>query len=234
MGFRLSIITVVLNDKSGLEQTVVSLRAQSGAFQFIVIDGGSTDGTLDVIFSHRDLITHFISEPDNGIYDAMNKGIELATGDGLLFLNARDTIAGDLIKDISDAPILLPIRYIDIFGRMRELKPRTEKLGIPYCHQGIVFPWSEIRYDLKYRLSADYDYYLRHGFRNIARLRSEKNYVDYDNHGVSVSMRSLADRETAAIVRMHFGCSWAMAYEVRCAIKNVVFWGVKKWKAAMR
>jgi glycosyltransferase involved in cell wall biosynthesis len=234
LAFKLSIITVVLNDRSGLEQTLRSLRAQSGDFEFIVIDGGSVDGTLDLIRSNSDLITHCVSEPDEGIYDAMNKGIELATGDGLLFLNARDVIVGDLINDISDAPVLLAIRYVDIFGRMRVLKPRSDKLGIPYCHQGIVFPRSNIRYDLKYRLSADYDYYLRHGFRKIARVQSKSSYVAYDNKGVSVSMRSVADRETVAIVRMYFGFSWAAAYEVRRALKSIVYWGIKKWKAAIR
>ncbi len=87
----LSIVTVVFNAKTELEQTLHHLQHQTFKdFELIIIDGGSTDGTCDVIKSYQHLVSFFVSEPDNGIYDAMNKGIRHATGDWITFLNAGD------------------------------------------------------------------------------------------------------------------------------------------------
>jgi glycosyltransferase involved in cell wall biosynthesis len=88
---KISIITVSLNAKEGITRTADSIQSQIFKnFEWIVIDGGSTDGTLDILKQYKADIDQFISEPDNGIYDAMNKGIELASGDYCLFLNAGD------------------------------------------------------------------------------------------------------------------------------------------------
>jgi putative colanic acid biosynthesis glycosyltransferase len=92
----LSIITVVLNDRPGFLRTANSIEAQSGTdFEWIVVDGKSTDGTLDVIASRQHLIAAKVSERDAGIFDAMNKGIARANGRYILFLNAGDTFASD-------------------------------------------------------------------------------------------------------------------------------------------
>jgi glycosyltransferase involved in cell wall biosynthesis len=88
---KVSIITVVYNGGKTIEDTILSVDSQDYPFrEHIVIDGASTDNTLSVIKKHRSRITHFVSEPDNGIYDAMNKGIKLATGDIIGILNADD------------------------------------------------------------------------------------------------------------------------------------------------
>ena len=88
---RISVITVVRNGFSTIEETIRSVRGQSYcAVEHIVVDGASTDGTQDVINGYRDRIATFVSEPDRGIYDAMNKGIALAAGDVVGFLNAGD------------------------------------------------------------------------------------------------------------------------------------------------
>jgi|GEM_PF-250430 len=90
----LSIITVVLNAAAGLEKTLRSVFAQAyGEPEVIVIDGGSGDGTTEVIKDYADRISYWVSEPDEGIYDAMNKGLKAATGHWVLFLNAGDTFA---------------------------------------------------------------------------------------------------------------------------------------------
>ena len=82
-----SVITVVRNDRGGLAQTIASVRSQSySSVEFIVIDGGSNDGTVKVIRSNDDIIDYWESESDDGIYDAMNKGLERATGEFVLFL----------------------------------------------------------------------------------------------------------------------------------------------------
>ena len=90
----ISVITVVYNAADTIADTLGSVASQTYSnIEYIVVDGGSSDGTLAVIEKYRDVITHFVSEPDAGIYDAMNKGIGLATGDVVGFLNADDIFA---------------------------------------------------------------------------------------------------------------------------------------------
>ena len=89
----ISIITVSYNAVKTIEDTIVSVLGQTYSnIEYIIIDGGSTDGTLDIIKKYEDKITYWVSEPDKGIYDAMNKGILKATGDYLFFLGADDKI----------------------------------------------------------------------------------------------------------------------------------------------
>jgi len=98
----ITIITVVYNGVEFIERTIQSVASQTHKYiEYIIIDGGSTDGTVDIIKAYKDNITYWVSEPDKGIYDAMNKGIRAATGDWINFLNAGDTFAGnDTISNI--------------------------------------------------------------------------------------------------------------------------------------
>ena len=87
----ISIVTVVLNDAKHLEQAIKSVLGQTyDNIEYLIIDGGSTDGTLDIIRKHEKAIDYWVSEPDSGIYDAMNKGVSLATGDLIALLNSDD------------------------------------------------------------------------------------------------------------------------------------------------
>ena len=91
---KISVITVVFNAVDTIEDTIKSVMAQDYRdIEHIVIDGGSTDGTMDVVNQYREYLAMVMSEPDNGIYDAMNKGIDLATGDIIGNLNADDWYA---------------------------------------------------------------------------------------------------------------------------------------------
>lgn len=88
---KVSIVTVAFNSATTIRDTIESVLSQDyPRIEYIVIDGGSTDGTLDIIGEYGPRVTHLISEPDHGIYDAMNKGIDLATGDVVGFLNSDD------------------------------------------------------------------------------------------------------------------------------------------------
>ncbi|GAK93153.1 colanic acid biosynthesis glycosyl transferase WcaE [Nonlabens ulvanivorans] len=89
----LSIITINYNDKVGLERTVNSVQEQTVQdFEYIIIDGGSNDGSKDFLNRSKDYFDYFISEPDTGVYEAMNKGIKQANSEYLLFLNSGDTL----------------------------------------------------------------------------------------------------------------------------------------------
>ncbi len=102
---RISIVTVVFNNASTIEQTILSVAGQTYRdIEHIIIDGGSTDGTLDIIARHRDKFAVVVSEPDRGIYDAMNKGIKAAQGEAIGTLNADDFYANDtVLSQVADA-----------------------------------------------------------------------------------------------------------------------------------
>ena len=96
IGNKISVITICYNCRTDLEQTVNSVLAQTYAnVEYIIVDGGSTDGTLAMMDKYRERITTFISERDNGIYDALNKGVKAATGEWIICMNAGDTFVAD-------------------------------------------------------------------------------------------------------------------------------------------
>ena len=114
---KLSIITVNLNNRDGLETTMASVVAQTYTdFEYLVIDGGSTDGSVEVIKAAAERITYWVSEPDSGVYNAMNKGIARAKGEYLLFLNSGDRLMGR--ETLSKAA--LHLRGVDlVYGNLR-------------------------------------------------------------------------------------------------------------------
>ena len=113
-----SIITVNYNNKEGLRQTIESVIHQTFRdFEFIVIDGGSTDGSADVLKEYDAQITYWVSEKDNGIYNAMNKGIAKATGDYLNFMNSGDCFyTSDVLESVanyeSDADFIVIVAVV--------------------------------------------------------------------------------------------------------------------------
>lgn len=164
----ISIITVVRNDSGNLLKTLVGVSRYKGArTEYIVVDGNSSDDTLSVIHSNRNIIDHFISEPDRGIYDAMNKGTSLAQGKYLLFLNAGDELLTDVESIISatpDSPVLIYGRanmYAPggrlLYVKGKPLKHANQFLkGMPLCHQAILYRRDCMTsYDLRYKVYAD-------------------------------------------------------------------------------
>lgn len=100
---KISVITINYNNRAGLEATAESVVCQCGAdYEWIVIDGGSTDGSVDVIKKHESRISYWCSCPDNGIYHAMNKGVKQATGEYCIFMNSGDCFAAPtVLKEVS-------------------------------------------------------------------------------------------------------------------------------------
>lgn len=100
---RISIITVSYNSAGTIERTIKSVIQQDyGDVEYIVIDGGSTDGTVDVIRKYEKKIFFWLSEPDEGIYDAMNKGIRRATGEIIAFLNSDDWYQKNILSEVAE------------------------------------------------------------------------------------------------------------------------------------
>ena len=170
-----SIITVVFNNEKYLEETIKSVLNQSYKnFEYIIIDGGSSDKTLDIINKYKDKIEYWVSEKDRGIYDAFNKGMSLCKGDFIGIINSDDIYTKNSLKVI--ASYIKKNTSLDfIFGSVREhwgilhgYKPNKifYSWGFYSSHStGFFIKRSSAKkvglYNLKYKYHADYDYFYR-------------------------------------------------------------------------
>lgn len=205
----ISVVTIAYNAVDPLRATLDSVRAQRwDAVEHIVMDGGSTDGTVELLAARGDEIALWRSERDLGIYDAMNKGLAESRGDYVLFLNSGDVLRGRVLYPGMDLGRLLPVRLLDFWGRPRELRIKDLRLGMPYCHQGVLFRNRDlVPYDTGLRLSADYEFLLA----NLAKagLGAPSNqgagFVEFDTTGVSNTCVLERDREASHIILRRFG-----------------------------
>lgn len=173
----ITVITVVYNDRENIEATIKSvLNQRYEKIEYIIIDGGSTDGTVEIIQKFQNLITYWISEPDKGIYDAMNKGISLAKGDVIGLLNSGDTYelnAFQLMADGFNMDNIYCVYYGDVCLHYLDMDIKVNikavlenlKYAMAISHQAM-FISRDIylhygNYDLKYKYAADYAYILQ-------------------------------------------------------------------------
>lgn len=199
----ISIITVVFNDKLGLEKTICSVLSQSYKnIQHIIIDGGSGDGTLDIIKKYEDKIDYWVSERDSGIYDAMNKGIDLASGEWINFMNAGDIFFNQEVLNnlfntkkfnnielifgnamINQKKMLIPFNNINFYN--------NNKIKSFFCHQAIFFNQKKlnkenIKYDLTYKIKADRALITKLLYETGATyFINDMLICHYDNNGIS-------------------------------------------------
>jgi len=164
----ISIITVVYNGEKHLEETIQSVINQNYPnVEYIIIDGGSTDGTLDIIKKYEHVIDYWVSEPDKGIYDAMNKGIDVATGNWINFMNAGDKFANKFVLSkikfgSLKNNILLYGKKIQNNGIINPLPIRMLEVGVIHAnHQSMFFNKYLLKdalvYNVKYKIYGDYE-----------------------------------------------------------------------------
>jgi len=199
---KLSIITVTLNDLAGLQRTLVSLAGQSASqFEQWVIDGGSTDGTDEWLARHQPAWKfHFLSEKDDGVYDAMNKGTAHATGEYVWFLNAGDTCAEtttiEAILRQLEEDAATDVLYGRVWARseygLRSVgEPVTQcdfSTRMPLCHQGIVYRRNLLRrlpYPTEYRIVSDWIVTRTFLERGAVFRFFDRYFAVYDLTGVS-------------------------------------------------
>lgn len=192
-----SIITVCYNAAQCIGPTIASLTSQTWPrIDYVVVDGNSKDGTQDIVRQHAERISTFISEPDKGIYDAMNKGITLSKGDVLFFLNADDAFCDPgVLADVArafDADPELDVVYGNVIltsgpqgagqrrahHRFHWVNARNIFFG-DLCHQA-VFARKRVfeqvgGFDLAYPINADYDWLLR-----VFKAGAKTRYIDRD------------------------------------------------------
>ena len=166
-----SVVTVVRNDAAGLARTIDSVASQDyPRIEYLVIDGASTDETPDVLKSHQAKVNRWISEPDAGIYDAMNKGARLASGEYVCFMNAGDTFAASdtvtrmfvprPISELVWGDCLVESAKGEEYDPARVVIPRLHR-QMTVCHQSIFTRRSALLgrpYDTSFRIAADYDF----------------------------------------------------------------------------
>jgi glycosyltransferase involved in cell wall biosynthesis len=218
----LSVITVVYNNAADIEQTMLSVLNQTyGSIEYIVIDGQSTDGTIQIIEKYKARFAKFISEKDKGIYDAMNKGLALATGDYVLFMNSGDEIyAADTVANIfgtvPDADIYYgETEMIDqqgkSLGQRRHAAPenftwRSFKYGMSVSHQAIYIKRSLVElYDPKYQLSADIDWILRAAKKANLIVNVHQYVAKYKVGGMSKLKHRQSLAERFDIMKKYYG-----------------------------
>ena len=177
-GPRISIITVVFNGEHHIGRTIESVTSQTyEQVEYIIIDGKSTDHTLEVIGRYEG-VDHLLSEADNGLYDAMNKALKLATGDYVWFLNSGDQVYSNdtldrMVAGLTGLPDIIYGGTMIIDEQQNEIGDRRlkppEKLswksfrqGMVVCHQSLIVKRDLApEYNLEYRLSADIDWAIR-------------------------------------------------------------------------
>ena len=209
---RFSIITVNRNNADALRRTVDSVCSQTfKEYEYIIIDGASTDNSLDVINEYEEYIDYFVSEPDRGIYNAMNKAVRAATGEYVLFMNAGDVFAS--VNVLSEIDFMNPCTDF-IFGATIYNKGRASmKIVLPerlsffffftegVCHQSAFIRrslFAELgEYDETVKITADWQFFI------LALAKAKKSYVTlplpvsiYDMTGYS------SQKESEVIIEM--------------------------------
>lgn len=238
----ISIITVVYNAANDLDKTIKSIAAQSYKnIEYIIVDGASTDHTTEVIKAHSNSITKWISEKDNGIYDAMNKGIHLATGDYLWFMNAGDEIAeADTLSKVFNLAQNADIYYgdtimIDENGNKignRRLQPpknlnwKSFKKGMLVSHQSFIVKRSIVDlYNLKYHFSADFEWCLIALKRATQIINTQLTLSLFLDGGVTKQNIKAGLKERFKIMSQYYGLIPTLYEHLFIAFKFFWFWG---------
>lgn len=197
----LSIITINLNNSVGLKKTAESISSQSCKnYEWIVIDGGSTDGSKEIMKRFSNIISYSVSEPDAGIYNAMNKGVEAANGDYLMFLNSGDClydkdVLTDFIKQNRKEDIVYGnTERVDQNGMHSGEDIPTRHISLQYLlykrlnHQSMFFNrqcFANHRYDESFRLLGDMELMVRLAMQGTKFIYWDRFIVKYDVTGVS-------------------------------------------------
>jgi len=218
----LSVITIVYNNVRDIERTMLSVLNQSYPnIEYLLIDGASTDGTRAIIEKYKDRLAGYISEPDKGIYDAMNKGLALARGEYVLFMNSGDEVydintVANVFASGSDADIYYGETEMyndnwESLGQRRHKAPesfhwKSFRYGMSISHQAIYIKRTITEpYDLKYKYSADIDWIIK-AAKKAGKIVNTKRYVaKYLVGGVSKQKHLDSLKERFHIFSKHYG-----------------------------
>lgn len=226
-----TVVTVVHNGEKHLEEAIKSVIEQDHEnLEYIIIDGGSTDTSLDIIRRYEDRIDFWVSEPDEGIYDAMNKGIALASGELIGLLNADDryeqgaikAIVGAFLKARGDHNVAIAGKWNLIFEEIDLVITASPSLrfwmGMPISHQAIFIPKKIYEmvgaYDIAYRFAADLDMVVRLYLRGIRFIFLDQVLVSFRTSGASGRFFRESTREAATIIGRNLPWKYRMGFRM--------------------
>lgn len=213
---RLSIITINLNNKDGLIKTMESILSQTFRdFEWIIIDGGSTDGSKELIKQHSGNLAYWISEKDNGVYNAMNKGVSHASGDYVLFLNSGDYLTDDsVLETVFSNEYDSDILYGDIIicdgTNIVERRVYDDVLSFNYLMKwSIGHPSSFIKrqllidspYNESYKIVSDKEFFLKQALMGSCFLHVPCFVSCFDTNGISSSQIELVQNEEKQMIK---------------------------------
>jgi glycosyltransferase involved in cell wall biosynthesis len=238
-----TLVTVARNAEASIERTLKSVAAvKDDDLEYIVIDGRSTDRTVEIVRGYGGLVDQFISEPDSGIYNAMNKGIKAASGDFILFINADDELLTKGFRQVkpllaaSTADVISCISEVRIDGRFVEhLRPSLTRLpffnSIPHPSTFVrTQVMREFRFREDLRVASDYDLFLRLLF---ARKHFTKCGVPVavHNRGAGASADTeLSYREVETVKRERLG----PVYPLVTTAHHLYRFGKRLWRQVVR
>lgn len=237
-----TVITVTYNARQTIELTIKSVQEQTyKQIEHIIVDGKSTDGTIELIQQLKDENTQWISEKDNGIYDAMNKASSLSKGSYICYLNAGDTFyEKETVEKLmlsakeNKSPDILygETVVVDIKGKFlhnRRLKAPSKltwksfKQGMLVCHQAFIINRRIFEpYDLSYRFSADVDWCIRLMKDSNSIVNTHLTLIKYLNEGVTTANRKASLKERYTIMSKHYGHFSTFMHHLWFAIRAVV------------
>lgn len=212
---KISVVTVCYNAVDSIKETMLSVLNQTyDNIEYIIIDGGSKDGTVDIIKKYSDRLAYWISEPDMGIYDAMNKGIDNATGDYIIFINIGDKLLNIPVNILNNE---LRSSNAGVCGAIIDennkiFYPRFNwllKLQNQLPHQGLFYKLVEIKtfkYNLRYKIVSDYELNLRLYTRGRTILTTDNIISYHDNAGISRTQKSA--QESFMVIKLNLGFHW--------------------------
>lgn len=214
---KFSIITINYNNSTGLKQTIESVISQSYPnYEYIVIDGGSNDGSKDIIVDFSDRIDYWVSEPDAGIYNAMNKGVDAACGEYCLFLNSGDILHNDqVLENLSRECISVDILIGKVlYLNTKQLSSLPESLTMNHFYsRSIPHPaalmkrtlFDSVRYDESYKIVSDWKLFIEVLImRNASYAHTDIVVADFDTCGISSLNKALVDAERMSVLSSMF------------------------------
>ena len=236
---RISVITVAYNCRECIEKTIKSVTGLSyDNLEYIVIDGGSTDGTVEIIEQYKDRIAYYVSERDKGIYDAMNKGLAVATGEWVNFMNAGDFFANkdvlnSVVEQMEDDAVIV---HGNIIKQCRGFYYFATPAGadkadvqMPVFHQSTFVKLSYHRshpFDISFKSSGDYNFFYNANFRDKCKFQYIPVVVAcFDNTGgMSKDNHSLSIRENLRIWNKEHDIIFKINMERDLFIHNIKMW----------
>ena len=195
---KLSIITINYNNKLGLEKTIQSIICQTFKdYEYIIIDGGSTDGSVDIIKKYESNINHWVSERDKGIYHAMNKGVMAASGDYCLFMNSSDTIyKPETLEEVFSQVICEDVIFGNLVssGHIQKAVDKITLLNLlthTIGHQSSFIKRSLLLnnpYDEKLKIVSDWKFFFQELIlNNVSYKKVDTIIADFDMTGISMN-----------------------------------------------